>query len=531
MGFDWICLVDFGGQYTHLIQRNLNELTTSRVIKVSPRRFRNLHEIRGGGLKAIILSGGPGTHKNRKRHKKSWLSETLARFTCPILGICYGYQTIGCLMGAKVGPCSNQAEYGQTPIQVLRDTHCKLFDGVPNETKVWMSHMDWVDWSMVRDDVHVLAKTDNGVTCAIYVPKRKLYGVQFHPEVHHTTCGQLILGNFLSISGCLNQKPITEDIIQNTLVAILAEVKSKVHSPEQVLLAVSGGVDSTVVAALLAKALGRAQLHCVFIDTGLLRKNDVQNVKQLFREHLDIPLTVIKEEFFDILKGITDPEEKRRLIGYKFGMLFQTYAEQHPKIKWMAQGTIYPDRVESGQAGHGSHCIKTHHNLSLPDKFGLRVLEPIRNLYKDQVRTLGTSLGIPSEVVHQQPFPGPGLAVRVLGEVTRERVEMVRKADDILNRTLKEMEPAWYKEQVWQCFVALFATTNTVGVKGDQRSYEHPMAIRVVQSRDAMTARVACPPSIDSLLRIANMIVNQVPGCNRVMLDLTTKPPGTIEYE
>lgn len=522
MSDHWICLVDFGGQYTHLIQRNVKELTNCKLLTMSPKKFRNLIEIKGGGLRGIILSGGPG-------HVNDWVPNTLAKFKCPILGICYGYQVIGKFLGAKVHSSTDHSEYGLTGIKLIRNTHCKLFDDVPLDTDVWMSHMDWVDWSTCDENaIHILAKTKMDIPCAVYVPERKLYGLQFHPEVYHTTHGKRVLSNFLGSICQVDTQDVSETSLLDT---ILKEITETVNKKEQVLLAVSGGVDSTVVAALLSKALGHNRIHCVFINTGLLRQDDELNVIRLFEE-LGICLVVLdrKQIFLETLRGVTEPENKRERIGKLFGIIFEQYAQTVP-VQWLAQGTIYPDRIESGKVGHESKCIKSHHNLALPEKFGLKVLEPIRNLYKDQVRGLGKRLGIPLHVIHQQPFPGPGLAIRILGEVTEERLRMVRKADHILNTTLKEKESKWYQDEVWQCFVALWATTKTVGVKGDQRSYEHPMAIRIVQSRDAMTARVTCPPSMSVLFTAANAIVNQVDGCNRVLFELTGKPPGTIEYE
>jgi GMP synthase (glutamine-hydrolysing) len=529
-GGDWICLVDFGGQYTHLIKRIVKEITKTRIVTITPKRFRTM--AMDSSIRGIILSGGPG-------HVKKWAPKILKQFKCPILGICYGYQAMGKAMGAKVVTRQNKhAEYGLVKVKMVVDhDDSDLFHGIPSSnTDVWMSHMDSVDWTVLTKNsaVQVLAHTATeqpAMPCAVCVPRRRWYGVQFHPEVNHTIHGRQIIANFIGrICGCPD---VAEDVQDATIdQEIMDEIRKTVGPDDHVLLAVSGGVDSTVVAALLAKSLGTQRIRCVFVDTGLLREGEVDKVTHLFEQELEIPLTILqrKQAFLNALENVQDPETKRQRIGKLFGDVFQEYAKL-ASVQWLAQGTIYPDRIESGKAGHGSQCIKSHHNLALPDSFGLKVLEPIRDLYKDQVRGLAARLGLPGHVIFQQPFPGPGLAIRILGKVTEERLEMVRQADSILNRMLAEKHPQWYQEKVWQCFVALWATSKTVGVKGDQRSYEYPMAIRLVQSRDAMTARVIYPPTMSTLVQIANTIVNQVAGCNRVVFDLTGKPPGTIEYE
>lgn len=505
-----VVVLDFGGQYTQLIARRVRECQVfCEILPFST----PLDALRARQPKGVILSGGPASVYEPNAPQ---VDSALFEMGIPILGICYGHQLMAQMLGGEVCPAA-QREYGRTRLTVLRTE--PLFAGLEAELVCWMSHGDQV--AQPPPGFVILAETENTPVAAMGDLERHLYGVQFHPEVAHTPFGKALLRNFLfKVCGCQGDWTPT-NFIEESIRALREQVGNA-----RVLCAVSGGVDSCTVAALVQRAIGE-QLTCIFVDHGLLRKGEAEEVRELFTRHFPTRLLFVdaRKQFLQRLRGITDPEEKRKVIGEEFVRVFEAHADEIGDCHFLAQGTLYPDVIESGTPIAAK--IKTHHNVGgLPSWMRLQVLEPLRYLFKDEVRAVAQALGLPESIVWRQPFPGPGLAVRVVGEITPERLQQVREADAILN---EELTRAGWHRRVWQAF-AVLPDVRSVGVMGDQRTYQHPVVLRVVHSEDAMTAEPAELPW-DLLLRIANRIVNEVPGINRVLYDLSSKPPATIEWE
>ncbi len=514
-----ILVLNFGGQYCHLIARRVRELGVKSEILPFDAPAKDIVAKQPTG---IIYSGGPASvydpgapHSDPK----------ILSLGIPVLGICYGHQLMALQTGGKVEKGKTK-EYGSSKIMVNAEgTDSKLFSGMGHVQKVWLSHGDFV--ASVGKGFTTTAQSSDGITACVEDAKRKLYGVQFHPEVVHTVNGQKMLENFV-FNICRAQKDWFPEKLEKQ---IENEVKELVGG-EKVLMGVSGGVDSTVAAAIIHRSVGK-NLYCVFIDHGLLRKNEAQEVKQTFEKKLKFENFLMVDastEFLNALKGVTDPEEKRKIIGHKFIEVFERESEKLAKkagkIGFLGQGTIYPDRIESAEPSKTASKIKSHHNLTLPEKMNLRLVEPLKELYKDEVRQVGKRIGIPEELVKRHPFPGPGLGIRILGEITDERLRILRDADAIF---IDELKTSGQYDKIWQAFAALLPV-KTVGVMGDSRTYEYAIALRAVTSVDGMTADWAkIPPEV--LERISNRIVNEVRGANRVLYDVTQKPPGTIEYE
>jgi len=510
-----ILILDFGSQYTQLIARRVRELKV--YCEIHPCTLP-LEKIREFGAKAIILSGGPNSVYE---DGAPTLSKEVFELDVPILGICYGEQLMCHLLGGKVEP-GKKREYGRAPLKIERPG--MLFQGFEKgeEIQVWMSHGDVV--ASVPDGFENIGSNPSTPFCAIEHPTRRIWGIQFHPEVTHTPRGGQVLRNFLyNIAGCTGTWSMLGFVESK-----IAEIRSQVGTDGRVLLGLSGGVDSSVAAVLIHKAIGD-RLHCVFVDNGLLRKDEAVKVERVFRGHFKIPLTVVdaSERFLSKLAGVTDPEKKRKAIGEVFVRVFEDEAKKLGHFKWLGQGTLYPDVIESVSFKGPSATIKSHHNVGgLPEKMDMKLLEPLRELFKDEVRVLGREMGMPDEVILRQPFPGPGLAVRVLGEVTKQRCDVLREADDIV---ITEIKNAGLYNKIWQSFAVLLPV-KTVGVMGDARTYQDVLAIRAVHSTDGMTADWAQIP-YDVLAKMSGRIVNEVRGVNRVVYDISSKPPSTIEWE
>lgn len=507
---DLIYVIDFGAQYTQLIARRIREAKVYCEIVPHTKAWA---ELRSHNPRGLVLSGGPASvYADGAPH----CDPALLSGEVPVLGICYGMQLMAFILGGQVGG-GEQREYGPAQITVLRPE--PLFNGLPQELGVWMSHGDRVD--NPPPGFEIAAVTSGNVTAAMFDPQRRLYGVQFHPEVQHTPQGREILANFLyRACGCKGDWT-PASFVEEQVSAIRQAV-----GEQRVVGALSGGVDSSVAAALVYRAIGD-QLTCIFVDHGMLRKNEREEVEAAFRESLGMKIitVVTPDRFLDKLQGIVDPERKRRIIGNEFVRVFEEEAVKLGDVGFLLQGTLYPDVVESG--GGTAAVIKTHHNVGgIPADLKLKLLEPLRWLFKDEVRQVGLEMGLPEEIVWRQPFPGPGLAVRVLGEITEEKLAMLREADWILRQEVKEAD---LERSIWQYFAALLPV-RSVGVMGDERTYAHPIVIRAVTSEDAMTADWARLP-YDMLGRISSRIVNEVPGVNRVLYDITSKPPATIEWE
>lgn len=511
-----ILILDFGSQYTQLIARRVREIGV--YCEIYPYHISD-EVIKRFSPHGIILSGGPESVLENVSFRAPQIVFELG---CPVLGICYGMQTMALQLGGKVAR-GDSREFGYARVKI-ENTSCLLhgIEDHPFALDVWMSHGDHV--SMLPPDFCVIASTENCEIIAMADETRHFYGLQFHPEVSHTRQGKRILERFvLEICEC---EPVwtTKNIIQESVDTIVKQVGS-----EKVILGLSGGVDSSVVAALLHQSIGD-QLICVFVDTGLLRLNEAHEVQVVFAKHLGIQLITVnaEERFLHALAGVEDPEKKRKIIGKLFIDVFDEEAKKIADVKWLAQGTIYPDVIESAASSTGqSHVIKSHHNVGgLPEKMHLKLLEPLRELFKDEVRKMGVELGLPYDLVHRHPFPGPGLAVRILGEVKKEYAEKLRRADAILIEEL-HLQNFYYKTS--QAFV-VFLPIKSVGVLGDARHYDHVVALRVVQTVDFMTAHVAHLPH-EFLERVSNRIINEVPGISRVVYDISSKPPATIEWE
>ena len=516
---DKILILDFGSQVSQLIARRVREASVYCEMHAYD---YSLEQIKAFNPKGIILSGGPNSVYNSDYQA----DPELLNLGVPVLGICYGMQWIAHTLGGKVA-AGNQREFGYASVTVEKNA---LTDGIAenNQLDVWMSHGDKVVG--LPENFISVAHTPSCPVAIMQNANKKIYGVQFHPEVTHTPRGKDILNRFvLDICGA---KP--EWTMPNFIEEAVAKIRATVGSDE-VILGLSGGVDSSVAAALIYKAIGN-QLSCVFVDHGLLRLNEAQNVLKMFSGSLNAKIIHINaaEQFMSKLQGITDPEQKRKIIGKEFVEVFQAEAAKLPNAKWLAQGTIYPDVIESaGAKTKKAHAIKSHHNVGgLPETLHLQLLEPLRDLFKDEVRQLGVALGLPRDMVYRHPFPGPGLGVRILGEVKIEYADLLRRADDIfiqeLRNTKDENGVSWY-DKTSQAF-AVFLPVKSVGVMGDGRTYDFVVALRAVITNDFMTAHWAELP-YDLLGRVSNRIINEIAGINRVVYDISGKPPATIEWE
>jgi GMP synthase (glutamine-hydrolysing) len=506
-------VLDFGSQYTQLIARRVRELGVYSEIHA----FNyGLEEIKTRNPAGIILSGGPSSVYEAEAPKPD---PKIFDLGIPILGICYGLQLFADSMGGRVNSAAHR-EYGKAELHI--DDHSDLFAGINKTISVWMSHGDAL--GQLPEGFTPIAHSDNAPICAIRNLKKKMYGVQFHPEVVHTPDGNKILANFL-FNVCKAKGDWTP---ASFVEQAEKEIRTKVGS-DRVLCALSGGVDSSVLAVLLHRAIGD-QLLCVHIDNGLMRKNESEEVVQTFRETFHINLSYVNaaDIFLSRLAGVDDPEKKRKIIGATFIEVFEEEAKKiSGSIKFLAQGTLYPDVIESVSSKGPSATIKTHHNVGgLPKKMNFKLIEPFRELFKDEVRKIGQILGLPSDLIGRHPFPGPGLAVRILGDITEEKLRLLREADCIF---IQELKKANLYDEIWQAFVVLLPVLS-VGVMGDGRTYENAVVLRAVTSVDGMTADWARIPS-EILTRVSNRITNELRGINRVIYDISSKPPATIEWE
>jgi len=505
-----VLVVDFGAQYAQLIARRVRECRVySEIVPydITP------EEIEARGAKALIFSGGPSSVYQEGAPRPN---PGILELGLPILGICYGHQLLAQVLGGKVEP-TGAREYGKT--ELYADGESMLLEGLPTRQTVWMSHGDSVIGA--PPGFKVTAHTETSPVAAMEDMERRLFGVQFHPEVIHTPLGKEILKNFLyNAADCLPAWTMVSMIEQ-----AVEEIRGVVGE-NKIICGLSGGVDSATAAVLVHKAVGD-QLTCVFVDHGLLRKGEAEQVEDTFRRHFHINLIHVKaqERFLNRLKGVTDPEVKRKTIGEEFIRVFEEVASELKDTHYLVQGTLYPDIIESGT--RDAARIKSHHNVGgLPEDMDFTLVEPLRNLFKDEVRAVGEELGLPEEIVWRQPFPGPGLAIRIIGEVTAEKLDILREADDIV---VEEIKRAGLYREIWQSF-AVLPDIKTVGVMGDERTYAYPIVVRAVTSEDAMTADWARLP-YEVLERISNRVINEVKGVNRVVFDVSSKPPATIEWE
>ncbi|MBW2977439.1 glutamine-hydrolyzing GMP synthase [Candidatus Woesearchaeota archaeon] len=509
-----IVVINYGSQVAHLIARRVRDFNVySEILSYNV----SLDKIKEMNPEGIILSGGPSSVYDQDSPISN---KELLNLGIPILGICYGHQLISHQLGGKVTP-HDIKEYGKKILEIKNKS--TLFENLKDKEQIWMSHGDLVEEP--PPGFTTIASTDTCKHAAMANNQKNIYGVQFHPEVVHTLSGNKILENFV-FNICKAKKDF---IIKDLPKKIISEIR-EIVGDNSVILGISGGVDSTVTATLINKAIGK-KLHAVYIDTGLMRKNETQEIKEKYDKlGLNVEYVNASKDFLEKLKGVTDPEEKRKIIGHTFIDVFDKKAEEFSKkytdIKFLAMGTIYPDRIESAQPNKQADKIKSHHNLTLPENMKLKVIEPIKEFYKDGVRKLGEELGVPKEVLYRHPFPGPGLAIRILGEVTEERLNILKEADHIF---INELKANNLYDKTWQTLAALLPV-KSVGVMGDARTYEYIISLRAVTSKDAMTADWAKLP--DSFLeKVSNRIINEVKGVNRVVYDITQKPPGTIEYE
>lgn len=538
-----VIVVDFGAQYGQLIARRVRDLHVySEIVPCDV----TADEMRKIAPSAIILSGGPASVYAEDAPS---IDAGIFELGIPVLGFCYGQQIMAVTLGGEVGH-TEKGEYGPAPLTRRDAGASELYGDTPDEQTVWMSHRDAV--SRVPEGFVVTATTDVCPIASMECAERKLYATQFHPEVRHTPYGNDLLSNFLFGICGLEADWTMDSIIEDSVAAIRAQV-----GEDRVILGLSGGVDSSVVAALCARAIGK-QLTCVFVNHGLLRKNEPEEVEEVFTKQFDVDFVHVhaEERYANLLAGVTDPEQKRKIIGTQFWKEFfavaQDLAEDGRPVKFLAQGTIYPDIIESGarKTGGKASTIKSHHNLiPFPDGVHFDLIEPLDHFFKDEVRALGTALGLPAHIVHRQPFPGPGLAIRIIGDVTPEKLEILKNADAIVREELDAYNEHVFAESgerngelarttaggpeieraVWQYF-AVLPDIKSVGVMGDERTYQRPIILRAVESSDAMTADWAKLP-YDVLARISSRIVAEVPGVNRVAYDITSKPPATIEWE
>ena len=521
INMDTIIVLDFGGQYCHLIARRVRELGAYSEILPFDIDINKLKKI---APKGIILSGGPSSvYKEGSPQLSDEFYTYISEEKIPVLGICYGLHLLIHQLGGSI-EAHDEKEYGKTELEIIEPD--LLLYSLNEREIVWMSHGDQVKKMPIG--FKTLAKTSTCPIAAYANEEQLIFGVQFHPEVAHTPKGNVILDNFISKIADAKKEWKLENWIQQEI----EQIKNEIGPTNKAILGLSGGVDSSVVAVLLHRAIGD-RLHSIFVNNGVLRKNEEIEVQETFRENLrfkNFHYIDAEDLFLEKLRGVEDPEEKRKIIGHTFIKVFEEKTieleKAYPNIKYLAQGTIYPDRVETSATSNASAKIKSHHNLTLPDDMMLKIIEPLRDLYKDEVRKIGIQLGIPKGLIIRHPFPGPGLAVRIIGTIDKERLEILREADTIL---LAEIKKAGIYESLWQAF-CVFLPLKTVGIMGDFRTYDYICAIRIVESKDAMTANFA-KLDWNLLERIGTRIINEVKGINRVVYDISNKPPSTIEFE
>lgn len=508
-----IAVLDFGSQYTQVIARRIRECSVySEIMPFNTR----VSDLKKRGVCGVILSGGPASVLAKGSPRPD---PKIFELGVPVLGICYGLQLMGKMLGGEI-VSSRRREYGLGTLSF--NGGGKLLAGIKSPIQVWNSHGDKIE--RLPKGFKAVGTTENSAYALVADESRRFYGMQFHPEVVHTPRGMEIIKNFLyKICGCTGDWKMSDYVAR-----AIADIREKVGD-KKVILGLSGGVDSSVAAALIHKAVGD-RLTCVFVDNGLLRKDERAKVERLFKDNFKMRMKTVRAErlFLSRLAGVADPERKRKIIGKTFVEVFDKTVKSIGKVDFLAQGTLYPDVIESVPiAGNPASLIKSHHNVGgLPKRMKLRLLEPLRELFKDEVRALGAELGLSREVLWRHPFPGPGLGVRVVGDITKKRLDILREADAIL---MDEMRSGGYYDKVWQAF-AVFLPVKTVGVMGDERTYDNVIALRIVESQDAMTADWAHIPH-ELLAKISNRIINEVKGVNRVCLDISSKPPATIEWE
>jgi GMP synthase (glutamine-hydrolysing) len=507
-----ILIIDFGSQYTQLITRRVREENVYSEIHPHTITLTQVKEMHPMG---IILSGGPMSVYDDGAPR---IDPLILNLGVPVLGICYGLQFISLTLGGKVEPAGDR-EYGKARLKI--NSESPIFENIKKESVVWMSHGDYLESS--PEGFSVIATSDHSPICAMSNEEKKIYGLQFHPEVMHTEEGRKIIHNFLfNICGCKGEWTTGNFISEK-----INEIRSTAGD-SKVICALSGGVDSTVAAVLVDRAIGE-DLTCIHINTGMMRQNESENILRMFDEQFRLKVIYIDatERFLKKLEGVSDPETKRKIIGNTFIEVFEEEANKIENAKYLVQGTLYPDVIESVSVKGASTTIKTHHNVGgLPEKMHLALIEPFRELFKDEVRKVGRELGIPEDFINRHPFPGPGLAVRILGDITKPKLDILRKADDIF---ITEIKDAGIYDDIWQAFVVLLSI-QSVGVMGDARTYENVLALRAVTSSDGMTADWFRFDN-DFLAHVSNKIINKVRGINRVVYDISSKPPSTIEWE